>query len=68
MLYLPEHCTHGYQTLEECTEMHYMPSGFFTPPSAVWGVRFDDPAFGVQWPLVATVVSEQDRKWPLVER
>jgi predicted homoserine dehydrogenase-like protein len=30
--------------------------------------RFDDPAFGIQWPLVVTVVSEQDRNWPLVER
>ena len=29
---------------------------------------FDDPAFGIQWPLVPTVISEQDRNWPLVER
>ena len=66
MLYVPEHCAHGYQTLEECTEMYYMTSAFYTP-SAVRGVRFDDPAFGIQWPLAATVVSEQDRNWPLVE-
>jgi dTDP-4-dehydrorhamnose 3,5-epimerase len=67
MLYVPEHCAHGYQTLEEFTEMYYMASAFYTP-SAVRGVRFDDPAFGIQWPFVATVVSEQDRTWPLVER
>lgn len=67
MLYLPGNCAHGYQTLEECTEMYYMTSGFYTP-SAVRGVRFDDPAFGIQWPLAPTVVSEQDRNWPLVER
>jgi dTDP-4-dehydrorhamnose 3,5-epimerase len=67
MLYVPENCAHGYQTLEECTEMYYMTSGFYTP-SAVRGVRFDDPAFAIQWPLVATVVSEQDRSWPLFER
>jgi dTDP-4-dehydrorhamnose 3,5-epimerase len=67
MLYVPENCAHGYQTLEECTEMYYMTSAFYTP-SAVRGVRFDDPAFGIQWPLVATVISEQDRKWPLIER
>jgi dTDP-4-dehydrorhamnose 3,5-epimerase len=67
MLYLPGNCAHGYQTLEECTEIYYMTSAFYTP-SAVRGVRFDDPAFGIQWPLVATVVSEQDRNWPLVER
>ena len=47
--------------------MYYMTSGFYTPNLAS-GVRFDDPAFGIQWPSVATVVSEQDRNWPLVER
>jgi dTDP-4-dehydrorhamnose 3,5-epimerase len=67
MLYVPEHCAHGYQTLEECTEIYYMTSGFYTP-STVRGVRFDDPVYGIQWPLVATVVSEQDRNWPLTER
>ena len=66
MLYVPEYCGHGYQTLEECTEMYYMTSEFYMP-SAVRGVRFDDPAFGIQWPLAAIVVSEQDRTWPLVE-
>ena len=67
MLYVPEHCAHGYQTLEEETEMYYMTSGFYVP-SSVRGVRFDDPAFKIQWPLVATEVSEQDLKWPLLER
>jgi dTDP-4-dehydrorhamnose 3,5-epimerase len=67
MLYVPEHCAHGCQTLEDGTEMYYMTSQFYTP-SAARGVRFDDPAFGIQWPLVATAVSEQDRNWPLIER
>ena len=67
MLYVPEQCAHGYQTLEECTEMYYMTSALYTP-SAARGVRFDDPAFSIQWPLAASVVSEQDRNWPLVER
>lgn len=66
MLYVPEHCAHGHQTLEECSEIHYMTSGFYSP-SAVRGARFDDPAFDIQWPLLATLVSEQDRNWPLVE-
>lgn len=66
MLYVPEHCAHGYQTLEEDTEMYYMTSGFYAP-TAVRGVRFNDPAFGIQWPLAASVVSEQDRNWPLFE-
>jgi len=67
MLYVPEQCAHGYQTLEDDTEMYYMASQFYTP-SAACGVRFDDPAFGIEWPLAATVVSEQDRNWPLTER
>jgi dTDP-4-dehydrorhamnose 3,5-epimerase len=67
MLYIPEHCAHGCQTLEEYTEIYYMASEFYAPNSAR-GVRFDDPAFNVQWPLVVTMVSEQDRNWPLVER
>ena len=66
MMYVPEHCAHGYQTLEDGTEMHYMASGFYTL-DAVRGARFDDPAFGIQWPLTATAVSEQDRSWPLVK-
>ena len=67
MLYVPEGCAHGYQTLEDGTEMYYMASEFYAP-SAVRGVRFDDPSFQIQWPLLPTVVSEQDRNWPLVER
>ena len=66
MLYVPERCAHGYQTLEDCTEMYYMTSAPYAPASAR-GVRVDDPAFRIQWPLVATVISEQDRNWPLIE-
>ena|ERR1700674_3114840 len=52
MLYVPERCAHGYQTLEESTEMYYMTSAFYTQ-SAARGVRFDDLAFGIQrhWAL-----------------
>jgi len=67
MLYVPEGCAHGYQTLEDDTEMYYLTSAFYTP-SAVRGVRFDDSRFSIQWPLVPTVVSEQDRNWPLMEQ
>lgn len=67
MLYVPEDCAHGYQTLEDDTEVFYMTSEFYTP-SAAGGVRFDDPAFGIQWPMTATMVSDQDRNWPLVAR
>lgn len=65
MLYIPEGCAHGYQTLEDDTDLYYMTSQYFTP-SAAKGVRFDDPAFGVVWPLTPTVMSDQDRYWPLI--
>lgn len=67
MLYVPEHCAHGLQTLEDDTEIYYLTSAFYAP-SAVRGVRFDDPAVNIQWPLVPTVVSEQDLNWPFLER
>ena len=65
MLFVPQLCAHGYQTLTANTEMHYMTSQVYTA-SACRGVRFDDPAFRIQWPLAATVVSDQDRNWPLI--
>jgi len=64
MLFVPERCAHGYETLQDHTEMHYMTSQFFAP-AAARGARFDDPAFGIQWPLVPLVISVQDRNWPL---
>ena len=67
MLYIPQGCGHGYQTLVEDTEMYYMTSEFYVP-TAARGVRFNDPAFDIKWPLDATVVSDQDRSWPLVEQ
>lgn len=67
MLFVPQHCAHGFQALEDCTEVYYMASEYYAPGS-VRGVRFDDPAFDIRWPLPATAVSDQDRSWPLVER
>jgi dTDP-4-dehydrorhamnose 3,5-epimerase len=65
MLYLPELCGHGYQTIEDNTEMYYMTSQVYTP-DACRGARFDDPALAIEWPLTPTAVSEQDRNWPLI--
>jgi dTDP-4-dehydrorhamnose 3,5-epimerase len=64
MLFVPENCAHGYQTLEDHTEMHYMTSAYYTPDT-VRGVRYDDPEFGIRWPLPVTSVSDQDLKWKL---
>jgi dTDP-4-dehydrorhamnose 3,5-epimerase len=66
MLYLPEGCAHGYQALEDGTEVYYLTSAFYAP-DAVRGLRFDDPAVGIQWPLPPERVSAQDRQWPTLE-
>jgi dTDP-4-dehydrorhamnose 3,5-epimerase len=63
MLYVPEGFAHGYQTLADNTEIYYMTTALYAPQAAK-GVRYDDPAFGIVWPLAVTVISAQDQHWP----
>lgn len=63
MLYIPEGCATGYQTLVDDTEINYHTTEFYHPESA-HGVRYDDPAFGIEWPLPVTSISENDVNWP----
>lgn len=62
MLYVPEGCATGYQTLVDDTEIYYHTSEFYHPESAT-GVRHDDPAFGIDWPLPIAAISENDKNW-----
>lgn len=62
MLYIPEGFAHGFQTLSDDTEVFYQISEFYHPESAR-GVRWDDPAFGIEWPLEATIMSEKDSSY-----
>lgn len=63
MLYVPEGFAHGFQTLEDDSEVIYQVSQFYTPGSER-GIRYDDPAFKIEWPLAVEVISEKDRNWP----
>ena len=63
MLYAPEGFAHGYQTLTDGADMYYMTSHRYAADAAR-GVRYDDPAFGIEWPLPVTVISDADRNWP----
>ncbi len=63
MLYAPEGFAHGYQTLIDNTEIYYQTTQLYAPEFAT-GVRFDDPAFGIAWPLPIALISNQDRVWP----
>jgi dTDP-4-dehydrorhamnose 3,5-epimerase len=64
MLYVPEGFAHGFQTLEDNAEVFYQMFEFYAPDYAR-GVRWDDPAFGIAWPLTNPIVSERDRSYPL---
>ena len=62
-LYIPEGFAHGYQTLADDTEITYQTSEFYAPGSAK-GVRYNDSAFGITWPLAVTSISDADAAWP----
>ena len=63
MIYAPEGFAQGYLTLEDNSEIYYNTSYGFEPKSAS-GVRSNDPAFGIEWPIPIAVISDQDQKWP----
>lgn len=64
MLYVPVGIAHGFQTMEDDTEVFYQISDFHHP-GAARGIRWNDPAFAIEWPHAANrILSEQDRKWP----
>lgn len=62
-LYVPEGFAHGFQTLTDDVEVGYMISTAYAEGAAS-GVRHDDPAFGIDWPLSVTAISQRDRDWP----
>ena len=62
-LLIPEGCAQGFQTLEEYSELVYQVSDFHAPEFER-GIRYDDPALGIDWPLEVTMISEKDRSWP----
>jgi dTDP-4-dehydrorhamnose 3,5-epimerase len=64
-LYVPELCAHGYQTLTDGTEVTYQVSEYHSP-SCERGHRYDDPQFGIAWPLPTTEISLKDTSWPLL--
>jgi dTDP-4-dehydrorhamnose 3,5-epimerase len=58
-LFVPEGFAHGFQTLADETEVFYQMSAFYSPECSR-GFRWDDPAFGIVWPLPVSVISEKD--------
>lgn len=62
-LYIPPGLAHGFVTLEDGCELEYLISAAYEP-SAAAGVRWDDPALGIEWPFEPEVVSERDAAFP----
>jgi dTDP-4-dehydrorhamnose 3,5-epimerase len=62
MLLVPENFAHGFQSLEDDSEVFYQVTQFYTP-DAECGARYDDPAFVIDWPLDVKSISEKDRGW-----
>lgn len=62
LLYVPSGFAHGFLTLTNDTQVAYLVSAYYEP-EANNGVRWNDPAFGIEWPFEPTVLSEQDQNW-----
>lgn len=65
-LFVPEGFAHGFQTLEDESEVFYQMFAPYSPEHAD-GVRWDDPSFGIIWPLPVASIAERDRCYPLMK-
>ena len=63
MLYIPEDFAHGFQTLEDDTEVFYQMAQRYSAEHAR-GVRWNDPAFGIEWPKGERIIIERDQNYP----
>ena len=62
MLYVPEGFAHGFLTLEDNSEVFYQMSELYAPQHAR-GVRWNDPAFGIEWPIREPIMADRDRNY-----
>jgi dTDP-4-dehydrorhamnose 3,5-epimerase len=67
MFYIPEGFAHGFLTLQDQSEVFYQMSEFYVPELAR-GVRWNDPAFGIEWPMSVSVMTDKDRTFPDFQR
>lgn len=62
-VYIPSGFAHGFQTLSQDVDVHYLISAYYEPQASS-GFRYDDPAFAIAWPLPVSMISERDLSWP----
>ena len=66
MLYIPKGCAHGYVTLEDYSQILYLMSEFYIPGLEA-GYKYDDPMFGIQWPIKDNlIISDKDLTLPYI--
>jgi dTDP-4-dehydrorhamnose 3,5-epimerase len=63
LVFVPEGCAHGYQALQDGSEVTYSVSTPYAPGTER-GVRWDDPSFDIRWPIADVIVSDKDASWP----
>ena len=66
-LYIPSGVAHGFLTLEDDTQFFYMVSEIYSPEYE-HGVRWNDPAIGIEWPISASVMTDKDKTLPLITK
>ncbi|OGE78140.1 MAG: dTDP-4-dehydrorhamnose 3,5-epimerase [Candidatus Doudnabacteria bacterium RIFCSPHIGHO2_01_FULL_46_14] len=64
-MYIPKGVAHGFQTLADDSRVLYFMSEFYSPEH-YFGVRWDDPALGLDWPIKNPILSSQDQNWPYI--
>jgi len=62
MIFIPKGCAHGFQTLEDDTEVFYQISEFYNSEH-YHGIRWNDPKFDIKWPLKISLISEKDASY-----
>jgi dTDP-4-dehydrorhamnose 3,5-epimerase len=67
MLWIPEGFAHGFQTLSPNTEVSYKTTTEYSA-SYERGIRWDDPALDIHWPVASPIMSDRDRQWPILSR
>ena len=66
MLFLPEGTAHGYQTLRDNSQIMYSTNARYSQGHST-GVRYNDPSFGIDWPVAVSSISDADKEWPQFE-
>ena len=66
-IFIPPGCAHGFQTLEDDTDVFYQMTDVFTPDLGA-GLRWNDPALGIDWPMDTPIMNDRDRDYPDLDR